>query len=108
MTSFIPVDHDPFAGEREIQKITFTNEPQREVWLSCVIGGDDANLSYNESVSLKIQGELNIDAFGRALDEVVRRHEALRATISPNGETLIIYNDCPVNLCIEDISGKGE
>lgn len=108
MTSFIPVDHDPFAGEREIQKITFTNEPQREVWLSCVIGGDDANLSYNESVSLKIQGELNIDAFGRALEEVVRRHEALRATISPNGETLIIYNDCPVNLDVENISGKGE
>lgn len=104
MHSFIPVDFDPFAEVSEIEKITFTNEPQREIWLSCIIGGNDANLSYNESVSLKIYGTLNVDAFKKAVHKLVLRHEALRSTISPDGETLIIYRNLPVELEMEDIS----
>lgn len=105
MLSFIPVDHDPFDGVSEIEKITYTNEPQREIWLSCIIGGDEANLSYNESVSLKLTGELDIDAFSKAVDDLVLRHEALRATVSANGETLIIYKNIPIHLELQDISG---
>ncbi len=105
MLSFIPVDHDPFGGGHEIEKITITNEPQREIWLSCIIGGDDANLAYNESVSLKLTGNLNIVALQRAADELILRHEALRATVSPNGETLIVYKNVPVHLELQDISG---
>ena len=105
MISLIPVEFNPFAEVKEIEKITLTNEPQREIWLSCVIGGNDANLSYNESVSLKINGALNFAAFKKAVDNLVLRHEALRSTISPNGETLIIYNDLPLTLELQDISG---
>ena len=105
MLHFIPVDHDPFGGVSEIEKITLTNEPQREIWLSCIIGGDDANLSYNESVSLKLTGNLNITAFRKAVYDLVLRHEALRATVSANGETLIIYKNVPVSFDLQDISG---
>ncbi len=105
MLHFIPVDHDPFGGVSEIEKITLTNEPQREIWLSCIIGGDDANLSYNESVSLKLTGNLNITALRKAVDDLVLRHEALRATVSANGETLIIYKNVPVSFGVQDITG---
>lgn len=107
MFRYIPVEHDPFGHAYEIEKLVLTNEPQREIWLACMIGGEDANLSYNESVSLKIVGNLNVDAFRRAVSDVVLRHEALRATISPNGETLIIYGNVPISVTLEDISGLG-
>jgi len=108
MSILVPVDFDPFAETREIEKITPTNEPQREMWVACIIGGEEANLSYNESVSVQLNGELDFPAFKRAVTDLVRRHEALRATISPNGETLIIYDDFPVELELEDISDLSE
>lgn len=108
MFKFIPVDFDPFAPGLEIEKIALTNDPQKEIWLSCVFGGDDANRSYNESVSLKITGELDIEAFKKAINEVVLRHEALRATVSPNGESLIIYKNIPVNIELTDLSHLSE
>lgn len=108
MPVFIPVNFDPFAETKEIEKITPTNEPQREMWLACIIGGEEANLSYNESVSVQLKGDLDFPAFKKAVNDLVKRHEALRATISPNGETLIIYADFPVELELEDISNLGE
>ena len=99
-----PVDYNPFADEREIEKIIYTNEPQKEMWLACIVGGEEANLSYNESVSLEIMGALNFAAFKQAVNELVLRHEALRSTLSPNGETLIVYKNLPVELELTDIS----
>lgn len=104
MPQFIPIDFDPFTRDDEIEKLTFTNEPQREIWLSCVIGSDDANRSYNESVSLKITGSLDVEAFKQAIAGLVQRHEALRATVSPNGENLIIYKNVPNDLPLTDLT----
>jgi amino acid adenylation domain-containing protein len=105
MPDLIPIDFDPFSGGYEIEKLCFTNEPQREIWLSCEIGGADADRSYNESVSLRISGELNIEHLKRAVDELVLRHEALRATVSPDGESLIIYKNIQVDIVYKDLSG---
>lgn len=104
MQSFIPVDFDPFGEIKEIEKITLTNESQREIWLACVIGGNDANLSYNESVSLALNGHFDFIAFKKSVNDLILRHEALRSTISPNGESFIIYKNYPVDLELEDIS----
>lgn len=104
MTNFITVDFNPFPKGYEIEKLTFTNEPQREIWLSCIIGGDDANRSYNESVSLKLTGDLQLDAFKKAVHDLVLRHEALRSTVSPNGEILIIYKTIPFELAVVNLT----
>ena len=85
------VDFDPFESEKEIEKIVVINESQREIWLSCTIGGDAASLAYNESVSLKLTGDFSFDLFKQSFNNVVQRHEALRSTISANGEHFIIY-----------------
>ena len=106
--TFTPVDFDPFAEEKEIEKIVFTNEPQKEIWLSCMIGEAAANLAYNESVSLDLEGAFQLDHFKTALQEVVNRHEALRATVSPNGETLIIYKTLPIALTVLDITRESD
>lgn len=102
--SFIPIDFDPFEEEREIDKIVFTNEPQKEIWLSCLIGGKESSLAYNESVSLDLEGNFHADYFTEAIAEVVSRHETLRSTVSANGETLIIYKYLSTPVPLEDIS----
>lgn len=82
------VDYDPFAGS-EISRVVPTTEPQREIWLANRLGRE-ASLAYNESVSLKFSGPLNTEYLQKAFDELVERHEALRATFSANGEELLI------------------
>ncbi|RZA00367.1 MAG: non-ribosomal peptide synthetase [Sphingobacteriaceae bacterium] len=108
MPFYTPVDFNPFAEALEIEKLAVTNEPQKEMWLSCILGGEEANLSYNESASLEIKGDVDFAAFKKAVDNLVLRHEALRSTISPNGETLIIYKNRPVELDLTDISALTE
>jgi amino acid adenylation domain-containing protein len=107
MPNLIPIDFNPFEEGKEIEKITFTNDSQREIWLSCILGGDAANLAYNESSSLELSGTLYFEALKKSVQKLVLRHEALRSTISANGETLIIYKDAPVELNIQDISDLG-
>src|SRR5690606_10581631 len=68
------VDFDPFAGPKLI-KVVPTTQSQLEIWLSCIIGGDDANRSYNESISLKLNGNLNRQALRDAITELQHRHE---------------------------------
>ena len=103
-----PVDFNPFEEERGIEKIIPINEPQKEIWLSCMIGGDDANRAYNESISLDFKGDMNMHYFEIALDKVIKRHEALHATISPDGELLIIQKPGDFHLSVTDWSSVSE
>ncbi|MCX2484245.1 non-ribosomal peptide synthetase [Pedobacter sp. MR2016-24] len=102
------IDFNPFEEGKEIEKIAFTNDPQKEILLSCALGGDEANLAYNESVSLVLNGSFKLEYFLLALREVVLRHEALRATVSRDGETLIIYKTLPVDVPFQDISENND
>ncbi len=108
IANLISIDFDPFSEKREIEKLALTNEPQKEIWLACMIGGDDANRAYNESVSLRLNGNLDLAAFKKAVNDLVSRHEALRATVSPDGETLIIYRHIPIDIDMEDLSAVDE
>lgn len=102
--NLLSVGFDPFSGN-EIEKVVITNQSQRELWLSCMLGGDDASLAYNESVSLNLKGDLNIKAFKEALYLLTLRHEALRAVISPDGEHLIIYKELFPELLLHGTDG---
>ncbi|MFZ0561376.1 MAG: aminotransferase class III-fold pyridoxal phosphate-dependent enzyme, partial [Terriglobales bacterium] len=60
-------------------------EPQLEVWLSDQLG-EEASCSFNESFSLQLRGKLNETALKAALQQVLARHDALRATFSREGD----------------------
>ncbi len=48
---------------------------------------DPGNPASNIPFALRLTGQLSIDAFGRSLNEIVRRHEALRTTFqTPAGQ----------------------
>src|SRR5690554_1920294 len=97
------VDFNPFAGPKLI-KAAPTTPSQTELWLSCIIGGDDANRSYNESVSLDLNGAFSQCAMVQALEKVIERHEILRSTFSSDGNTLCIHESFPLELELIDIS----
>ena len=62
-------------------------EAQKEIWLSAQLG-EDASCAFNESFTLRMRGKLNEGAIRSAIQELVNRHEALRATFSPAGDRL--------------------
>ncbi len=98
-----PVDYDPFDGP-ELVRVAPATEPQSEIFVSCLIGGEDANRSYNESVTLRLSGKLNVSALQYALQGAIDRHEALRAVFSPDGKKMCILGGITNNLMLKDIS----
>ena len=101
--TFASVDFDPFSG-KEIERIVPSTNTQKEIWLACKIGGEDANRSYNLSVSLDFYGHLNRSALEAAIDYLLVRHESLRSTFSGNGDVVSIYKHLEKDLSFEDLS----
>ncbi|MEO8663051.1 MAG: amino acid adenylation domain-containing protein, partial [Bryobacteraceae bacterium] len=77
------------AAEHEAVEVPLT-PPQREIFLSLQLG-DGPNCAFNESLSLDLHGSLNQPALVSALKEVLNRHDALRSTVSPETQMLVIH-----------------
>lgn len=105
ITNLTPVEYDPFAGS-PILKLIPAVEPQVEIFVACLLGGEDANRSYNESVSLRLSGPFNHQAMIMALQELTKRHEALRSNFSADGKNLFIFDELPLSLSTIDLSGQ--
>ncbi len=65
---------------------------------------DGGARAYNESVTLGVRGILDQEALREALQTLVNRHEALRATVEPDGERLRIQPAAVVDLRCADLS----
>ena len=102
---FIAVDFDPFAGP-EIIRLAPATEPQKEIWTTCQFGGDEANLAFNESISLRFHGLLDEADLERAWHAVVERHEALHSAFSADGKHICVFNDYSIDLAKYDYAGK--
>lgn len=105
---FNEIDFNPFEASREIEKVVVVSESQREIWLSCIIGGDPANLAYNESVSLDLKGDFYSNHFITAFKTIVKHHEALRSVVSTNGESIIIYKNIDFEFTLQEITSDKE
>ncbi|MHC4445988.1 MAG: condensation domain-containing protein, partial [Planctomycetota bacterium] len=102
-----PVDYDPFCGGDILLTVPST-EAQKEIWVSVQMGGDGANCAFNESVSLKLSGRLDVETLRSSFQSVVQRHESLRATFTPDGETLCINASLPLEIPLVDLTGMGK
>ncbi|SHH12269.1 amino acid adenylation domain-containing protein [Flavobacterium micromati] len=94
---------DPFAGP-EIESVVFTTIAQSEIWTACYLGGKDGSRSYNESITLDFIGLLDSLAMNQAVQLLIERHEALRATFSTDGVYISICKQLTVELSDIDIS----
>ena len=94
---------DPFAGP-EIEALVPITESQAEIWAACLLGGDDASRAYNESVTLRLGGQLDVLALRCAWQAVLQRHEALRSVFSADGQHSCVLRQLPVELTQKDLS----
>ena len=78
-------------------------EAQMEIWLSAQLG-DAASCAFNESFTLHLRGPLDQQALRDSLQDLVNRHEALRATIVPERNSLHFSAPGPVPIPFEDLS----
>lgn len=96
------VDYDPFAlGALSV--VVPTTEPQREIWLADQLGRE-ASLAFNLSVSLRFHGVLDVACLRSALQRLVDRHDALRANVGPDGESLCVREHMDMSMPIRDLS----
>lgn len=75
---------------------------QQRLWILDRMGGDAG--TYTIPVAIRLVGALDVDAMRTALDDVVRRHEALR-TIFPEQDgqaTQVVLDDSHVDLPLRD------
>ncbi|MGH1486105.1 MAG: amino acid adenylation domain-containing protein [Cellvibrionaceae bacterium] len=79
-------------------------EAQKEIWLAIQIGGDDANLAYNESISLSLPDSIDKEVFSKALHKLAERHEALRMNVSEDGQSIYFKESIDIPIQIIDLS----
>ncbi|SEL09198.1 amino acid adenylation domain-containing protein [Pseudoxanthomonas sp. GM95] len=100
------VDYDPFASVA-LARVVPSTEAQREIWLASQLGVE-ASLAFNESVSLRLRGTLDRNALHAALGELIARHDALRASFGPDGETLCVSAQSELPLPLIDLQDLDE
>jgi aspartate racemase len=92
---------------RSIQRIGAERAPlsfaQQRLWFLSQLNAGSA--AYNITRALRVTGALDVQALGQALNEIVRRHEALRTTFrSVDGEAVqVITPPAAVPLPVTDL-----
>ncbi|CAH0342915.1 non-ribosomal peptide synthetase/type I polyketide synthase [Rhizobium sp. CECT 9324] len=80
-------------------------EAQSEIWLAAQ-AGEEASCSFNESLSLTLDGALDRRAFEAAVKAVVERHDALHIRFYRNGERFRFTPDFALPVEFVDLSAE--
>jgi len=96
------VDYNPFADDG-LSLVVASTEAQKEIWSSIQMD-EYASCAFNESVTLKFNGQLNCKAIVDAVNYIVNRHEALRTTFSHDGKNLCISESVTNVIQIHEIN----
>ncbi len=82
-------------------------EAQMEVWAAAELS-EDASRAFNQILSMRLRGPLRLDALRGALQELVDRHDALRATFLPGGSGQQIAPALTLEVPLVDLSAFDE
>jgi amino acid adenylation domain-containing protein len=88
-TSTAPATTMHSAALTETSSQVPITEAQREIYFAAALG-DEANCAFNESVTLRLRGDVREKQLLQALESTFERHDALRSSISEDGESLRI------------------
>lgn len=81
------------------------SEAQQQLWLLAKLSDDGAK-AYNDPAVLTIDGPIDLNAFTKALNQVVERHESLRTTVDPHGERLVVQPHTPIAPQLIDLASS--
>ena len=73
------------SRRKEAPRLLPLTAAQAQLWTHTQLA-EGALLAYNEQLAFRLRGPLDAGAMERALQRVCDRHEALRTTITPDGE----------------------
>lgn len=77
--------------------------PQRGIFSSSQLS-DQLNASYNESVTIRFTSSISIPKLTRAIERLVERHDALRASFDAAGEFMQIAPAVATDVPVTDLS----
>ncbi|HEX8146092.1 MAG TPA: amino acid adenylation domain-containing protein, partial [Pyrinomonadaceae bacterium] len=94
---------EPSAREGGVVELSYG---QRRLWFLQRLEPESA--AYNLPMSVRLKGELDVEALRWSLGEVVRRHEALRTRIDTveGRPVAAVEEDAELTLALEDLSGS--
>jgi len=80
--------------------------PQRGIFASSCLS-DSLSAGYNESVTLQLSGTISVAKIQRAIERLVQRHDALRASFDHAGQRMTIAPSATIAVDATDISAAG-
>jgi amino acid adenylation domain-containing protein len=102
----VPVEYDPFA-RGELRLVVPATESQREIWLTAKMNSG-GNCAFNESVSVRLKGRLDLEHLRASIAEGIQRHEAMRTTFSSDGAALCVVSRIEIEIPFVDLSALEE
>ncbi|EON92734.1 long-chain-fatty-acid--CoA ligase [Marinobacter lipolyticus SM19] len=100
-TSLTDLNHHAPLQFGELECTAETTEAQRQIWLAAQFS-EDANAAFNESMFVKLHGEVNQTALMSSLETLWNRHQAIRGCFSDDGREMIVYKERPAPLQVHD------
>jgi acyl transferase domain-containing protein/thioesterase domain-containing protein len=98
-SSLVPAEAAP--PQTNVRTVASTL-PQRGIYFSSRLS-DRLSASYNESMTLYIRGTVSAPKLTHAIERLVQRHDALRATFDESG-TIMRIGSMPVHVPVADLS----
>ncbi len=97
----------PIQSVRRDRPLPLSSAQQR-LWFIDQI--EPGNVAYNIPAAVRFRGHLDVRVLEQTLSEIIRRHEALRTTITIVDEQLVqlITEPAPLSLPVIDLSGLPE
>ncbi len=90
----------PHSSEVNVFPLSFS---QKRLWFLEQL--EPGNVAYNLSIAIRLKGNLNLAVLERSINEIVRRHEALRTTFDVLDEqpVQVIHAPEPLHLQVQDL-----
>jgi natural product biosynthesis luciferase-like monooxygenase protein len=78
------------AAPPKVDQVLPMPEAEKGLWLLASLN-EHAGRAYHESITLSLNGDLDRTALEKTLQTLVDRHEALRTTIDPSGQSQTVH-----------------
>ena len=75
-------------------------EQQSEILSACLIGGDDANRAFVQSITLQLNGHLDVSILNQTLEQIIQRNESFRMHFVPEQNLCVIAESSALELSV--------